>query len=179
MKNLYLTLICCIAVFAGASAQNITWGTEQKNTSEKELHAILGYDDKGYYVTRYENPHPNIVNATYAFLVTLEKYDYSGNTLFSKDFTVTEDGKKFNFDRIFYMKNNIVTTMYGPDVKTLYAMKVAPDGAIDDKNKVEIGKVENKWSKEIMPGTRYLFSLSQDKTMLVGYYRKNKEKTSS
>ncbi|HTB07860.1 MAG TPA: hypothetical protein VK806_12980 [Bacteroidia bacterium] len=173
LMHLVTALLCVISI--DLSAQKIQWNPELKNVSEWDIHDIIGYDATGYYVTRYKNPHPHVVNATYAYLVTLEKYDFAGHRIFSKDIELGQGDDSYNFDGIFYMKNAMIAVMYAPDVKTAYAMKVNPDGSIDGNNKVLIGTIENKWKKEIMADNRFMFSSSSDKSTLLACYHKEKE----
>jgi len=159
-----------------ATAQKITWGKEFVDNTGAQVNTIIGYDANGFFVTRYSNSHSGAINASYPPTTILEKYDFIGNQLYSKELTVKDDGGKDEYlsDGLFYMKDNMLLVMYAPDVKSAFAFRVNSDGSID-KNKTPIGIVENKWKKEILASNRYSFVVSGDKNVLLAYYRKENQ----
>jgi hypothetical protein len=173
MKNLKLTLaIGLAAITTVAYSQKIDWSAEQKNTSKMRIGEIIGSDATGCYVirTKPQDLHEFVsFDGTFAYLATLEKYDFTGNRIFSKALTAGEGKDSYNYDRIFCMKNGLMVVMYAPDAKTAVAMKVNPDGSVDN-NKVQIGMVENKNKNPMLSNQRYKFALSADKSTLLAYY---------
>jgi RHS repeat-associated protein len=176
MKKVLLLLIVALFNLFG-NAQSIQWGLPQKPNTNSKPSKIIGEDSKGAYLIKFYNSHQN--NTVYPSILTLEKFDFPDmKREFSKELRVTENGEPkgpaMYFDSIFNMKDNLVLMLYGHDVKTLYGMKINPDGSLGDKT--EIGTVRNKWNGEILADARYKFQPSRDRMALVGYYADPKQK---
>jgi len=159
-------------------AQSIKW--EHESTSGIPIHGIIGSDDEGFYILRYTRDGSHYGDKSMKD-VTLEKYDFSDKQLYTKNIEITETegkNKKLLIDTILYLKDNMVAIAYANDSKDAYAIKIGKDGSVD-ANKTLIGSVDPSSivsQNNLLAANRYCVLVSKDKTKLMAYYVKAKQK---
>ena len=160
------------------NAQSIKWGHE--STSSIPIRGIIGSDDQGFYILRYTRDGSHYGDKSMKD-VTIEKYDYSDKQLYTKNIEITETegkGKKLLIDTVLYLKDNMVAIAYANDSKDAYAIKISKDGSVD-ANKTLIGSVDPSSivsQNSLLAPNRYCVLVSKDKTKLMAYYVKAKQK---
>jgi hypothetical protein len=162
---------------------NITWGNGFTDTTGAQVSKIFGADTEGFYVTRFENPHPYITEKTgvvYPPIITLQKFNYSGNMLYAKTLSVRDVSSKNYYypDTVIYLKKKLISIFYEPDASTACALKIGDKGVID-QNKAVIGVTENEKdnvSKGVLARYRYRYAVSNDTTLFLAYYQKKGDK---
>lgn len=163
-----------LAVLAGITTivkgQNITWGKSYEDSADVPVHHIIGYDADGFYVTAKIYPHKSIPH--YMPCILLQKYDFSGNRIFSHAMVVNDpaNNKPCPGDEILFMKHTMLLSSFLTDNSTDRLYKVNSDGVIDKKG-ITIGtfKPQHRALKGYLPETTYQFVVSPDKTTLLAY----------